>query len=226
MASGNGVSPAATGAIAAAAGIAGVLLAGWMARSRERWTWRADNRRDAYLDLLRALEEVRQSFDEVSEEVREAEAQGIYEEFEGHETFRELARRAREAARQLDAARAKARLVGSRKIRRFLEKGDISSVPIETRNADAGDIARQWAGIGDEKGWSPMWGDWVFEWIDYIEECAVAELRPDRVRALLHRLGGPVRQFDAWRRRRRVAKMFAKAKKATSSDPPPETTST
>jgi hypothetical protein len=67
----SGVSPLTTALIAAGAVVVGAWLAGWMELRRERWAWFATARRDAYLDLLRAIPEVERAFSKVHKAVRD-----------------------------------------------------------------------------------------------------------------------------------------------------------
>jgi hypothetical protein len=215
----GGVSPATTAVIAAAAGIAGVLLAGWMARSRDRWVWRADNRRDAYLELLRALENVRVTFEGVVVTVQDVDYQREVAEDPDDpgfdEQLQEAARRAEAAAIDLDHARARGRLLGSRKMRKFLETSQLRDFTIDARLEDAPSIVRAWNSSyvvegerpsSDQTAYHPEYTEQALEWIDEVEELAVTELRPDRLRALLERIWRP---FRAWRFRRSSARKRA-----------------
>jgi len=158
-----------TTGIAAVAGLVGVLLGGWMAGSRDRWKWRADNRRDAYMALLRSISDVREAFDGLSE------ATGLQHrvaEIEGR------AAAAQEAARRFDEARAAVRIVGSHRMARYVDGAGMFDFLLEARYASVSDLSSVWDAVDDEG--RSGWADAAIDWATHVEHIAVTELNGDR----------------------------------------------
>ena len=176
-----------TALIAVLAGLVGVILGGWMARSRERWRWRADNRRDAYLEMLRAVNDVNEAFDGL---------RSAHDEGRPGDELGSRATAALEAGRRLDEARAAVQILGSRTMRTYVSGSEMATFAIEARFSAVSQLVDMW-----EPGNDDSWWNQAIDWSGDVEGIALAELRPDRLRGWL---GTRTARWNRWRNRRRA----------------------